>query len=135
MGSLVLAVAAAGVAVSPGLRHELRMSATRVDPGFIELYLTDEGLARACLRTGRTSELSVSVRSHLAEAENLELSAVVGGEATAVGGTLPTRPGEVSQALLRYQAPEEPYDVRVTLAGRPEHVVLQCGKERADEGR
>jgi hypothetical protein len=126
---VILAVAVIGavaLTLSPELRRQWTLSTTHEHAAFVELYFTDEGVARGC-STGRT-QISISLRSHLDDRATVAWAAELDGAKQVDSGAFLTQPGQVSQAVVDFAAPKGNYRLAVTLPGRSEHLQVICDR-------
>lgn len=133
--ALILLVALLAVAVSPGLRAQLRMSFTRLPSEYTELYFTaDPVLAGTVQRP--VIEVSVAVLHHGRAAEPFTVRVTVTSASSATGPAVekaltgdPEKP-EPIEVTFAVPGRNTAYDVRVALVGLPQ--TLQFRLETKD---
>lgn len=135
----VVAVATGSGLVSSSARDELAMSLARQPTPYLQLAFTYPDVAVSCESDDGVLDLDVDITSHVSDARRLRWSVVTTARGMRSGQArqsrqVDRRTGVVSVAVdatvgihPRVSVPERGrYDVRVTLPGHPQHLVLRC---------
>lgn len=124
--TLALGLITIAALASPGVRHQLELSASHRAEPYVELAFArpQSGPPVVCSTSGGTPRVVFEVTSHLAGTEQLDYELVVGR--VHEEGSVTVEPGETAQVTRFLGRSTRPYAVAVRLPSVDEELRAHC---------